>query len=524
MPSFPLLRRRGVLAGGAALAGTAALPFPTPAIAQGERPDLVIAVQGLRDGHEPIDAISNVGLRVVNAMFDTLFYRDFLGAPAGDGTEIQPAIATGIERIDPRTVRVTLRDDVLFHHGERVTARDVAFSFGEDRMFGAEPLSPRAAYFKPDLEAVRVVDDRTVEFVTKGPDYTMEKRLASWIAWVVPEDYFRDKGLDGFGLAPVGTGPYRQKEFVRGDRIVLEANDAYWRGRPTARTVTFVVVPETSTRVAGLVSGEYDIACALNPDNIPLLDRYDTVDGRGAQIENTHLVVHNQTDNVLADKRIRRAMHLCIDRDALNQALWGGLAGVTNGFQLPMQGPAFDLTRPPYRQDIARAKELLAEAGYAGERISYRTLNDYYVNSVAAAQAMQQWWQAAGLNVEIEIKENWGQVTGEGLMSRNWSNGFPLTDPVTPLTTDWHEGSNVQRNYGWTPPEEFNALLAQIRTTPNSPERTAAFQRALDIWDDEAPGTPLYRPYELYGVKRSIQWRPVTFEWMDLRPHNLGFA
>lgn len=523
MPQLIRPTRRRVLVGGAALGAASTLRFPSPALAQSDRPDLVIAVQGLVDNLEPIAAISNVGMRVVNAMFDTLLYRDFLARPDGSGTEIVPALATGVERLGPRTVRVALRDDVLFHDGAPMTARDVAFSFGEERMFGPEPLTPRAAYFKPALEAVSVMDDRTVEFVTTGPDHAMEKRLASWIGWVVPEGPVRDGGLEGFGTSPIGTGPYKLREFLRGDRVVLEAHDDYWGGRPTARTVTFVVVPEGSTRVAGLVSGEYDIACALAPDTIPLLDRYEEVEGRGAQIENTHLIVHNQV-GPLADRRVRRAMHRCIDRDTLNRALWAGLAGVPNGFQLPIQAPAYDPDRPPYVQDLDAARALLLEAGYAGEPITYRTLNDYYVNSVAAAQAMQQWWQDVGLNVEIEIKENWAQVTGDGLMTRNWSNGFPLTDPVTPLTTDWHEGSTVQTEYGWTPPEEFNALLDQVRVLPTSPERTVAFQRALDIFDEEAPGTPLYRPYELYGVRRDVEWRPVTFEWMELRPRNLAFG
>jgi len=521
MSRLILPTRRGVLAGGAAFAGTAAFGLPT--LAQSDRPDVVIAVQGLADNLEPIAAISNVGMRVVNAMYDTLMYRDFLGNAEGSGIQIQPGLATGIERLSPQTVRATIRDDVMFHNGEKMTAQDVAFSFGEDRMFGEEPLTPRAVYFRPNLSEVKVIDDRTVEFTTEAADYAMEKRLASWIGWVVPEQYFRDKGLDGFGQAPVGTGPYKLREFIRGDRVVLEANDAYWRGRPTARTITFVVVPETSTRVAGLVSGEYDFACALSPDQLPLLERYDDVEGRGAQIENTHLVVHNQI-GPLADARVRRAMHMAIDRDTLNNALWAGMAGVTNGFQLPMQGTAYDPDRAPYRQDIEGARALLSEADYDGEAITYRTLNDYYVNSLAAAQAMQQWWQEAGLNVELEIKENWGQVTTPDLMSRNWSNGFPLTDPVAPLTTDWGPSSNVQTNYGWTPPEEFNTLLTTIETSPEGADRTRAFQRALDIFDAEAPGTPLYRPYELYGVKKSIGWRPVTFEWMELRPHNLTFS
>ena len=205
----PKLTRRTTLAGLAA--GAVATQFPAPAIAQSGRPDLVIAVQGLRDAHEPIDAISNVGMRVINAMFDTLFYRDFLANDDGSAIAIEPAIATGVERVDARTVRVRLRDDVMFHHGEKVTAEDVAFTFSEERMWGAEPMTPRAAYFSPKLEKVTALDDKTVEFVTTEADYVMEKRLASWIAWVVPKAYYLDKGLEGFGLEPIGTGPLQTK-------------------------------------------------------------------------------------------------------------------------------------------------------------------------------------------------------------------------------------------------------------------------------------------------------------------------
>ncbi len=163
-----------------------------------------------------------------------------------------------------------IRGGIRFHDGTPVRAGDVAFSFGEQRMFGASPLTPRAKYFKPDLVRVEALDDSTVEFVTREPDYAMEKRLASWIAWVVPRDYYLDKGQDGFGLAPVGTGPYKQKEFVRGDRIVLEAERRLFpRPPPTAPHASpSLAVPETATRVAGLISGEYHIACALTPDTL----------------------------------------------------------------------------------------------------------------------------------------------------------------------------------------------------------------------------------------------------------------
>jgi peptide/nickel transport system substrate-binding protein len=195
-----------------------------------------------------------------------------------------------------------------------------------------------------------------------------------------------------------------------------------------------------------------------------------------------------------------------------------------NGFQMPHQAPAYDPSRPAYQINREEARRLLAEAGYSGELITYRTLPNYYVNGLAAAQVMQQWWQEVGLNVEIEIKETFGQVNDEELMSRNWSNGFWLADPAAPLTSDWTQEGFAGTRYLWDSPQEFRDLLESIRTLPEGPERTVAFQRAIDIWDDEAPATPLYRPYELYGVRKDVAWRPVTFEWMDLRPHNLGFS
>lgn len=515
------MNRRSVLKGAAAIAGTSALPMP--ALAQGTRPDLTIAVQGLPKNLEPIDAISNIGPRISNTIFDTATFRDFLSNDDASGNKITSNVVTDFEQVDPQRARVKINKDVKFHNGEPVRAADIAFTFGEDRMFGDEPMSPKARVFKPNLVEVTAIDDETVEFVTAEPDYVMPKRLASWMAFIVPEADYRDKGFEGFGQAPVGTGPYKFKEFISGDRVVLEANDDYFRGRPTARTITFQNVPEASTRVAGLVSGEYDIVTALSPDNLPLLDRYDEVEARGALIENTHLVVHRQV-GPLENKLVRQAMHLCIDRDALNKALWGGLAGEMRGFQMPHQGEAYDPNRPAYVTDVAKAKQLLSQAGYNGEKITFRTLANWYVNGLAAAQVMQQWWQEAGINVELEIKENWGQINDDQLMSRNWSNGFWMADPVAPLTSDWHSNSGAKKRYLWDAPEEFGAMLDKIRTLPDGADRTAAFRRAIDIWDDEAPATPLYRPYELYGVKKNIGWRPVSFEWMDLRPNNLSFS
>jgi peptide/nickel transport system substrate-binding protein len=95
---------------------------------------------------------------------------------------------------------------------------------------------------------------------------------------------------------------------------------------------------------------------------------------------------------------------------------------------------------------------------------------------------------------------------------------------VTPLTTDWGPRGAIQTSSKWAAPAEYNQLIEQIRATPDGDERRRQFQRLQDIWEDEAPGTILYRPYELYAARKSINWKPVSFEFMDLRPYNLAFA
>ncbi|NPD17453.1 ABC transporter substrate-binding protein [Xinfangfangia sp. D13-10-4-6] len=523
---LPLNRRNFLsisLAAGA-LPVFAPAAFAPAAFAQSaERPELRIAVQGLPVSLEPVNAIGNVGNRITNAIFDTLIRRDFLANDQGSATDLVPAIAASWAREDDRTLLVTIAEGVRFHNGRDVTARDVAFSFSAERIWGDSPMVPRGPLFSAQFESVEAIDDRTVRMRTTAADWSLEKRLASWIAWVVPEKEYREMGPEAFGLAPIGTGPYKFVEFVPGDRVVLEAFDDYYLGRPTASRVTFSVVPEIATRVAGLISGEYEMACALGPDNIPMLSAEPEVEARATQIENVHLYIFQCDAPVVSDKRVRRALNLALDRDLLNKALWGGLAGIPNGFQIPAYGAVYDASRPGFAHDPELARSLLAEAGYAGEQITFRTLNDYYVNSVAAIQMMMEMWKSVGLNVDMQILENWNQVLEPGLQMRNWSNGFQMPDASTPLTSDWGPTGSAQTLHKWQAPVEYNELAARVASLPDGEERAAAYARLMDIWEDEAPGAVLYRPVEVYGVRRSINWRPVTFEFMDLRPYNLTF-
>ncbi len=514
--------RRGFVAAAAGAAAAPALGFP--AIGQARRPRLRIGAQGLPDSLEPINAISNTGNRITNALFDTLIHRDFFSKPDGTGAELKPGLAEAWERESDRSLLVTLRRGVKFHNGQEMTAEDVAFTFSEQRLWGEKPMVPRGPLFSAAFDEPQILDRYRVRIRTKGPDVSLEKRLASWVAWVVPKEDYLAKGAEKFGLNPVGTGAFRFGSFKSGDQVELEANDDYFRGRSNVSGVVFFSVPEPSTRLAGLISGEYDIVTTLSPDMLDVLRRYPDLEPRGIAIENVHLVVYQCDNPVLQDKRVRQALNAAIDRELMNRTIWRGLAIVPNGFQFPHYGAAYDAERPKLKYDPELARRLLQEAGYRGERITYRTLPNWYANAMPAAQMLQQFWKAVGVNAEIEVRENWGQVLSAGLMVRNWSNGIQMADPVTPLTTDWGPRGAIQTSSKWAAPAEYNQLIDKIRATPDGDERRRHFQRLQDIWEDEAPGTILYRPYELYAARKSINWKPVSFEFMDLRPYNLSLA
>lgn len=238
-------------------------------------------------------------------------------------------------------------------------------------------------------------------------------------------------------------------------------------------------------------------------------------------IENVHLFVFNQVDHeILRDARIRRAFSLAIDRKLLNQALWGGMADVPNGFNVKVYGAGYDAERPAFRHDPEEAKRLLREAGYNGQPIVYSTTS-YYANAVNALLLMQQMWKAVGLNVVANVGASY--PSAKETQARSWSNGFAIPDAIAPTVMEYGPNRSVQSIYGWKPPEGFNQLCDDVEMLANGPERLGKLNKMRDVLEQEFPVVWLYRPFDVYGVRKGIGWRPVSFEMMELRAFNLTF-
>jgi peptide/nickel transport system substrate-binding protein len=254
-----------------------------------------------------------------------------------------------------------LRRGVKFHNGDPVTAEDVKFSLERYRGGAASTLRERVA-------GVDVLDPLRVRIRLKQPwpDFmTFYATPATGAAWIVPKRYVERVGEDGFKKAPIGAGPYRFVSFNPGVELVLEANEGYWRKTPSVKRLVLRSVPDDTTRLAMLKRGEADVAFSIRGPLAEELRRTPGLTLKATQPTFTEwLTFTEQWDpkSPWADKRVRLAANLAIDRQALNDAEYLGYARVSSSI-IP-HAFQFYWPAPPYPHDPARAKQLLAEAGY----------------------------------------------------------------------------------------------------------------------------------------------------------------
>jgi peptide/nickel transport system substrate-binding protein len=532
------------------LAAPALAVLPRFAIAQSDqRPAITIAVQKIVNSNtlEVLREQSNVGERVFfTSLWEGLIGRNWLG-----NLESRPGLATEWRRIDDKTVELSLRRGVRFHNGDEMTAEDVAFSFGAERMFGAgtpgspatgtlftripgqgpqgKELPPEVVAVSrriwPALEKVEVLDRYTVRFINRTPDVTLEGRLARYGSDICSRRGFMEAGswLD-WARKPITTGPYMVAEFRPDVSLTLVAHDQYWGGRPPLRQIRFVEVPEVASRLNGLLSGEYQFACDMPPDQISSIERNRAFEVQGGTILNHRLTVFDKNHPQLRDPRIRRAMTHAIDRQAIVDSLWAGRTVVPKGLQWEYYGEMFhaDWSVPAF--NLNEARRLLREANYRGDPIPYRLLNNYYTNQNATAQVLVEMWRQAGLNVQIEMRENWAQIFSRETPRavRDWSNSAPFNDPVSSIVNQ-HGPSGQQQQVGEWTNEEFNQLSGELETSTDRQRRRAAFRRMLEIAEREDPAFMVLHQNATFTAKRrDTVWKASPAFAMDFRPGNFG--
>jgi peptide/nickel transport system substrate-binding protein len=538
------ITRRHTLGLFGATAGSLILPRMT--FAQGKRPSVTIAVQKITNNNtlDIWNEQSNVGERVFFPNFwEGLINRDWMGNQGPVA-----GLATEWKRIDDKTLELKLRQDVKFHNGDELTAEDVVFSFSKERLFGnTEPKGGKTIYESdnkpttvkelpaavpgigrrlwPALAGVEAVDKYTVRFHNATPDVTLEGRLYAFGSQITNRRAWDEAAsYTDWARKPITTGPYMVGEYKPDVSLTLVAFDEYWGGRPPLEEIRFVEVPEVASRVNGLLSGEYDFACDLPPDQIATVQAASGFEVQGSTILNHRISVFNTQNEILANPLVRRAMTHAIDREAIVDALWGGQTLVPPGLQFDI----FKTTNmfidgwaaPEYNPQLAQ--DLLKQAGYKGDAIPFRLLNNYYTNQTANGQVMVEMWKQVGLNVEIQMKENWAQIHDpEGVKGvRDWSASANINDPVTPMVTQFGPNGEMQQKKDWTN-AEMNELAVVLETSTDRALRKKAYARMLEIAEREDPAYQVLHQNAVFtGMKSSLKWKAAPAFAMDFRSNN----
>lgn len=488
--------------------------------------DLTIAVQKLPDVLEPAMENSNVHLRVMYSIFETLVKTDYR-----DGGALKPALATAWEIESPRSIVFTLREGVLFQNGEEMTAEDVAWAFSPERLTvkgGDDKATVVVKPFLGNVEGGEVIDRYTVRIRMKQDDALILQRFANYPAQIGSKKAFEAAGgsWTEWAKAPVGTGPYSVKDYVFGDRLVLEPFDGYWGDhKAAADSVTFVVVPEIATRIAGLRSGQFDIITEIGPDHIEELEQASGVGVTGGPILNIRGLIYDSTNDVLADPRVRQALNLAIDRQAIVDSLYGGMTEVTRGWQMDVFGAMYLDDRPKPEFNVDKAKALLQEAGYDGQEIVYRSQQGYYTNQGETAQILTAMWKKAGLNVRLDMVENWGQIYEDNAERHIFDGSFTAYYP-DPVGQIWRRfgpnGSWVQRGI-FANNEDFLELGRVLESNPDTEVRRDVFAQLLDNFDQDPHGSTLHALTQFYGIRDGVNWTPYPTQYMNLTTAELAF-
>jgi peptide/nickel transport system substrate-binding protein len=483
------------------LVASLAAVFPdlvTPAAAQTAKEVLTIDVPGdaaTLDPHLQWDTDSYGAYRNI---FDNLLTRDAAG-------KIAPQIATAWRFTDDTHVEFDIRTDVRFQDGTPLTAEDVAFSVR--RIISPALKSAQLSQFD-QIAGAEALGPAKVRVTTKQPYPVL---LAQFVKLsIVPKAHVERVGDQTFNLRPLGSGPYRLREWQKGVQIVLDANESYWRGKPPFRTAIIRTVPDVSTRVADLKTGRADLIRLLPPDEAIALRSNPRLAVLTAPTERVGYLSINALDGPTRDVRVRRAIAHAIDKQGLIDALLQGFGKPVNSVgTAPVFGYLPDIAG--YDYDPARARALIKEAGAEGAAITFQTSPAFDRKVV---EAIQQMLNDVRLKVDVVtfdhatfLRRRQGTpADAGGLAFGTWSCACQDADGV--IFTLFRSGS------GWSKYSNpaYDAAVDAARNTLDEATRLAEYRKAYEILREDVPGVGLYQMFASYGARKELKWQPTANE------------
>ena len=500
----PVLDRRRSLAASrfgclALVVGALLAGWPGPAHAQGGKPGPDEMRWGL---HVTLAArwLDPAETEAFSTPFMVMYaIHDAMVRPMPAGLTTPSLAESWTEARDHLSYTFTLRRGVKFHNGEPITAEDVKFSW--DRYKGAS-----AKLLKDRVKEVQVTGPGQVRFLLREPwpDFiTFCGTTASGAGWIVPKKYVEKVGDDGFKAAPIGAGPYKVVSFKPGVELVLEAFDGYWRKAPSVKRLVMRSMPEETTRAAALKAGEVDIVYLLTG---PTADEIRKTSGfrLAAPLVSGAFWIElpEQWDakSPWADARVRLAASHAIDRAAINQAEMLGYGRLTGNYVPRIF--QFAVAMEPHPYDPAKAKKLLADAGYpngfdAGDFYPFPPYN-------SMGEAIIGYLQAVGIKSRMRTMERaayfsaWRDKKLHGMI-------LVITAAFGNAATRLEPYATKGGVYAYGSLPEIDDLYARQARELDVKKREAMVDQIQQIIRDKVTAIPLFEQAFIWGVGPRVE-------------------
>ncbi|WP_340110074.1 ABC transporter substrate-binding protein [Pikeienuella sp. HZG-20] len=500
-----------------------------PAFAQ----ELTIGVKSEPTSMDPQFHQLSSNIQVHKNVFEALTKQDAV-------QKVSPGLASEWEALDDLTWRFKLQDGVKFHNGAAFTARDVIYSFCRVPLVENSPSA--FTIYTGTIADMTAEDDHSLIIKTTSTNPLLPAEL--WSLAIVSADalgaedevtYRPDGACEGMGDVPqapafnspdvaVGTGPYKLDAYTRGAELVLTRNDEYWGGTPDWARVVMRPITSEGPRVAALLAGDIDMIESPPIQDIPRIEGagFKIVDALSNRIiylamrqeEGAPSISGTDGKNPLMDKRVREAISLAINREAIADRIMGGFAQPAGELLPP---PMFGTSsRPVDAYDPDRAKALLAEAGYPdGFTITLGTPNDRYINDEQVAQAVAQMMARIGITMNVDA------TTASQFFSRRNALDFPIymagwgaasgemSSPLKSLVATYNADTGMgPTNAGRYSNPEMDKVLLKAMSTINDDERDSLLQQAETMVLDDYGILPLHFEQTVWAMKADLDYEP----------------
>jgi len=452
-------------------------------------------------GLDPHTVSSTSSIRIFRQIYDTLIDVD---------TEMNfiPSLAESWEQPDDLTYIFKLREGVKFHNGREMTAEDVKYSF--ERVLNPDTAAIGKSYYD-SIDTIEVVDTYTVKFTLKEPFAPFMTNLTSLYGAIVPKEVVEENG--NLMQKACGTGPFMLKEWIPDNKVILEKNPDYFvEGEPRLDAIEYYVMTDESARVAALRTGSVDVI-KLPASSIPLVEGNNDINILEYQSNDYSYVGFNLDLDKFKDVRVRQAISLAINRQEIIDLVYDGNAKVTGFVPEAMGRWAIDFQAEElYQQNIEKAKQLMAEAGYADgfeTTIAVGLLDD--IN--ATGEVLQKQLEQIGIKATIQNLESgqyvdaWKNRTHEMMVGRNGAG----TDPNRAVAF-FFSSTGSANVWGYSNPE-VDELCNQGKVTVDEAEREAIYKEAQKLIVNDVPNLFIASPMEYYFARKNVLgFVPTTFD------------